>query len=266
MPNKTLRRLLWVTPALLLAAGCFQPASPNLEPTTVDLADLTAAAAPITPTMILTPFITPLPPEGFIPPTNVPETSTPETLPPTPTQIVIFDPTATPSEVIPTVVVTEAPPVLPSPTLSIILPPTPTALPTDNPCIHTVQPGEWMFAIARKYGLNPVDLIAANPGLNPDTLRPGDQIRVPNCNKSGAANPPPADPGQPATPAPADPAAIATPIQLTDRIYTVVQGDTLGAIARKFGITVQDLKRANGIQDGDFIRVGQQLKIPAPPN
>jgi len=44
--------------------------------------------------------------------------------------------------------------------------------------------------------------------------------------------------------------------------YTVQQGDTLSAIARKTGVNVTALKQANGMQDG-LIRVGQTLKLPA---
>jgi nucleoid-associated protein YgaU len=44
--------------------------------------------------------------------------------------------------------------------------------------------------------------------------------------------------------------------------YTVVRGDTLGAIARKFNTTVQALVAANGIVDANKIVVGQQLTIP----
>jgi murein DD-endopeptidase MepM/ murein hydrolase activator NlpD len=43
--------------------------------------------------------------------------------------------------------------------------------------------------------------------------------------------------------------------------YTVQQGDTLSAIARKTGVSVADLKRANGMNDG-FIRIGQTLTVP----
>jgi len=100
-------------------------------------------------------------------------------------------------------------------------------------------------------------ILAANPRLaaNPNSLSVGQQIAIPNCTVPTVA---PAQPGQPA--APTNPA---TPIILTDRIYTVVEGDTMGAIARKFGITVQALKAANNLAN-DFLRVGQQLKIPAP--
>ena len=44
---------------------------------------------------------------------------------------------------------------------------------------------------------------------------------------------------------------------------TVVAGDTLGAIAKAHGVTVDALRAANGI-DGDRIEVGQVLRIPLP--
>lgn len=44
--------------------------------------------------------------------------------------------------------------------------------------------------------------------------------------------------------------------------YTVKRGDTLSAIARKYGTTVGALASANGIQNVNLIRVGQVLQIP----
>ncbi|MDP4152400.1 MAG: LysM peptidoglycan-binding domain-containing protein [Bacillota bacterium] len=45
--------------------------------------------------------------------------------------------------------------------------------------------------------------------------------------------------------------------------YTIEKGDTLGGIAKKFGIKVQDIKNANGIQN-DSITAGKILIIPDP--
>ena len=42
----------------------------------------------------------------------------------------------------------------------------------------------------------------------------------------------------------------------------MVAGDTLWAIASEFGITVEEIKRANDLQ-GDRIEIGQQLIIPS---
>ena len=43
--------------------------------------------------------------------------------------------------------------------------------------------------------------------------------------------------------------------------YRVTYGDTLSAIALKFGIAVKELKRVNGLS-GDKIKEGELLKIP----
>jgi murein DD-endopeptidase MepM/ murein hydrolase activator NlpD len=56
--------------------------------------------------------------------------------------------------------------------------------------------------------------------------------------------------------APADPAA--------DRVHTVVKGDTLGALARRYGVPVRALVAANRLPDDRVrLRLGQRLVIPA---
>ena len=42
----------------------------------------------------------------------------------------------------------------------------------------------------------------------------------------------------------------------------VQEGDTLAAIAQRFGTTVAALQEANGIEDPDEIVIGQVLVIP----
>lgn len=43
--------------------------------------------------------------------------------------------------------------------------------------------------------------------------------------------------------------------------YTVQPGDTLGEIAKRFGVTVAQLQEWNGIANRDLIAVGQQLRV-----
>lgn len=45
-------------------------------------------------------------------------------------------------------------------------------------------------------------------------------------------------------------------------IYFVKPGDTLWKIAKRFGSTVEDIARVNGIENPDLIQVGKQLYIP----
>jgi len=61
-----------------------------------------------------------------------------------------------------------------------------------------------------------------------------------------------------ATSQPTRPAAITLTRPAT---YTVQEGDTLWTIAEMFGVSVEDLRRVNGLAS-DFIYPGQVLKIP----
>ncbi len=52
--------------------------------------------------------------------------------------------------------------------------------------------------------------------------------------------------------------------QIRDRIYIVRRGDTAGAIARRYNLSLKELKLANNLDRKGRIRAGQRLKIPAP--
>ena len=45
------------------------------------------------------------------------------------------------------------------------------------------------------------------------------------------------------------------------RTHRVARGETLAGLARAYGVSIEDLRRANGIR-GDRILVGQVLRIP----
>lgn len=48
----------------------------------------------------------------------------------------------------------------------------------------------------------------------------------------------------------------------TAKTYTVVKGDTLTKIAKKYGTTVDTLVKLNGIKNKNLINVGQVIKLP----
>lgn len=74
----------------------------------------------------------------------------------------------------------------------------------------------------------------------------------------GQVAPPAAPP--PATPPPAAPPQ--TPAMAPDGMYTVQRGDTLAAIARRYGTSVLELAATNNIENPSIISVGQVLVIP----
>jgi len=67
------------------------------------------------------------------------------------------------------------------------------------------------------------------------------------------------------TPAPSTPAPTATPtVTPTPIIYRVQSGDTLLAIAAKFGVAAEAIQEANGIIDPRRLQIEQELVIPRP--
>ena len=46
------------------------------------------------------------------------------------------------------------------------------------------------------------------------------------------------------------------------KIYTVVKGDTLSKIAKKYGTTVDTLVKLNGIKNKNLINIGRVIKLP----
>jgi LysM repeat protein len=58
------------------------------------------------------------------------------------------------------------------------------SVPTDGTPVsgtkeHVVQQGEWIYSIARKYGVTPEEIIALNNIPYPYTLYPGDVLKIP---------------------------------------------------------------------------------------
>lgn len=77
----------------------------------------------------------------------------------------------------------------------------------------------------------------------------------------------PQSPAAQVTPAPASGDADAPPSPAPDSavegdVYVVQEGDTLAEIAESFGVALDVLVEANGIQNIDHIEVGQELLIP----
>jgi LysM repeat protein len=136
--------------------------------------------------------------------------------------------------------------------------PKPAAKPAAAATTHTVVRGDTVYAIARKYGTTVAKIIAANGLSRAALIHPGQKLRI------GAA--PAAAPKAPAAAkAPAAPKPAAAPASVVvPAAHTVALGDTLSAIAKKYGTTVAVLLQANGLGNGSIIYPGQSLRL-APP-
>lgn len=133
------------------------------------------------------------------------------------------------------------------------------------PCIHVVQPGDTLTAIARRYGTTVKALVTTNGMADANVpLRVNQQLRLPNAGGAPAAAP---APRKPVPPTPAAAPAPVRPASAPGGAYTVKAGDTLYKISRQYGVSPTALMQANGLtpETANTIRVGQTLRIPAAP-
>lgn len=99
----------------------------------------------------------------------------------------------------------------------------------------------------------------------PATPPPATPTPTPSPTPSPTPTPSPeptAAPTASASPAPTPtPAPTASPSPKPIR-HVVARGETLTSIAKRYGVTIAAIRRANGIADPSLIRVGQRLVIP----
>jgi LysM repeat protein len=136
-----------------------------------------------------------------------------------------------------------------------------------------VAAGETLYGIARRYAVTSAQIRALNPDLG-ETLETGTVLRLPAGARAPAQSSArsdssddedrPAAARRPSTPARADTATRRAPAPARGRrTHTVAAHETLFGIARRYGVSVDAIRRANRLE-GDNLRPGQTLVIPAP--
>ncbi|WP_215226069.1 LysM peptidoglycan-binding domain-containing protein [Echinicola shivajiensis] len=137
---------------------------------------------------------------------------------------------------------------------------------------HIVKKGETLWSISQAYGIRLHSLKAKNRIYKDEDLRAGmvlnlqkyrgrnEDIRIMSVNPATQqANS--STPNQKTSPAPKQniqpkPSPVSSNIT-----HTVSQGETLYAIARKYGVSVSEIQTWNNIQNQTIIKIGQKLII-----
>ncbi|MBO5137489.1 MAG: M23 family metallopeptidase [Spirochaetaceae bacterium] len=103
---------------------------------------------------------------------------------------------------------------------------------------HTVSKGETLYSISRTYGVSVAELCEANniSQSNPVIIE-GQKLTIPNKKVISAT-----------------------------QKYKVAKGDTFYGIARRYGITVDELLSLNKMNSSDTLQVGQTLTVPSSSN
>lgn len=113
--------------------------------------------------------------------------------------------------------------------------------------IHKVQRGENLSGIASQYGVS-MAVLRQNNTLKNDVVWVGQRLKIPASGATVAAAAPKA-------------VAKAKPSKSQPVKHQVKRGDTLSAIAARYGVSMSEIERANKIKSGN-VQLGQTLTIP----
>jgi murein DD-endopeptidase MepM/ murein hydrolase activator NlpD len=101
---------------------------------------------------------------------------------------------------------------------------------------YTVQPGDTLTLLARRYGTSAEALSQLNRLTNPNLIYVGQVLLVPGAEDERAP--------------------------LSGEVYVVQAGDTIARIASRYGVSVWAIAQANQVANLNVIYVGQRLLIP----
>ncbi|HVU05794.1 MAG TPA: LysM peptidoglycan-binding domain-containing protein [Polyangiaceae bacterium] len=104
-----------------------------------------------------------------------------------------------------------------------------------TPSEHVVQHGDTLGGIAHRYGVTLKQLSAANGIGKHSPIRVGERLVIPA-------------PGE----------RVKTP----SRVHVVASGNTVGGIAKRYGVSPERLREENHLKPGETLKIGQKLVIP----
>ena len=109
--------------------------------------------------------------------------------------------------------------------------------------VHKVEKGETITQIAQKYKVTPFDIYQLNPdaqrGISPNSI-----LLIPN--KSAVKSP-----------------VKQTVTDVKSQSHLVLAKETLYGLEKKYGVSDEDLKRANPFLETEGLQIGQVLIIPS---
>ena len=129
-----------------------------------------------------------------------------------------------------------------------------TKIPEPAYAWHRVKSGDTLSTIARKYGSSVSKIMRANNLRSSHIIRVGMRLKVPKRGYTVADSP-------------SEPSKLSLPPSGT---HWVRKGDSLWKIAKRYGVTVEQIKSINGLSSSD-LHIGQKLQISkgvaaTPPN
>ena len=138
--------------------------------------------------------------------------------------------------------------------VALLLTPTSAVFAQGGTITHIVAPGENLYRVSVRYGVNLRALMQVNGLPNPNVVYVGQRLVIPAQNSAP-------NPAVPVTPPPAAPQGPT--VQEGATVHTVAPGENLYRISLRYGVSFQAMAWANGLSNPNVVYVGQRLMIPS---
>ena len=109
--------------------------------------------------------------------------------------------------------------------------------PVNTTIIYTVEAGDNLFAIAKKYSTTVAAIREMNDMGNSSNIKIGQKLKIPGSAKPAASSP-----------------------KVEEITHVVKKGEGLWDISRQYGVTIEDIVKWNGLKDTK-IKINEKLKI-----
>ncbi|MEN9337665.1 MAG: hypothetical protein RLZZ500_2652 [Bacteroidota bacterium] len=116
--------------------------------------------------------------------------------------------------------------------------------------VHLVQPGETKWGLSKSYGVSVSELDAQNPQIK-NGLQAGHRLKI-SGSTTGYRQ---------------DLSKLASKVAaVASQEYTVLKGETLFGLSRRYGISLSELMAMNADRLNGVLKEGQQLRVPLSSN
>jgi murein DD-endopeptidase MepM/ murein hydrolase activator NlpD len=116
----------------------------------------------------------------------------------------------------------------------------------------TVGQGDTVDTLSKRYGVPAHAILQSNGITSPSAIRPGQRLVIPRYNAAAV----------PSAAAPAASAPRTVVSQAEAGTHTVVPGETMIGIAKRYNVALKDLAKANRIEPYAQVKMGDRLVIP----
>jgi lipoprotein-anchoring transpeptidase ErfK/SrfK len=130
--------------------------------------------------------------------------------------------------------------------------------------VHEIQPGENLSQVARQYNVDPRELAAYNQILDFNHIVIGQKLRIPDSGAESGAESGANSVAEPSRPELTVDDEVSVPdLPGSEGYHVVRQGESLGGIARLYGMSLDELLQLNSFTDANHVLIGQMLRLSA---